>query len=67
MAGMVNGSKTFPLLKRPSAARMVRAVNFLQILPVDVCIDLRRGDIRVAEHLLDGPKVGAPLEQMRGE
>ena len=32
---------------------------------IQVRIDLGRGEIRVAEHLLHGPKVCAPLEQVR--
>src|ERR1700741_5662812 len=33
----------------------------------DVRVDLRRREIRVAQHHLDGPQVGAAIEQVRGE
>lgn len=35
--------------------------------PVNVDIDLRGGNILVAEHLLDGAQVGSPLKQMGGK
>src|SRR6478752_5120798 len=38
-----------------------------KIFPIDVCIDLGRRDVRVAEHLLDGAEVGAAFEEMGGE
>lgn len=30
-----------------------------------MCIDLRGGNVSMAEHLLDGPDVGAVLDQVR--
>ena len=33
----------------------------------DVRVDLRRGEVGVAEHHLDGAQVRAAFEQMRGE
>lgn len=33
----------------------------------DVRVDLRGGDETVAEHFLDGPQVGAALQEMRRE
>ena len=36
-------------------------------LLIHVCIDLRRRNVRVAEHFLDDPQVGAVAEQMRRE
>src|SRR4029078_698315 len=38
-----------------------------QILPVDMRIDLRRRYVRMAEHFLNGAKVGAAFEEMCGE
>ena len=32
-----------------------------------VCVELGRGEVGVAEHLLDAPQVGAALEQMGGK
>src|SRR4051794_37673225 len=32
-----------------------------------VCVQLRGGEVRVAEHLLDCTEVGASLQQVRGE
>ena len=42
-------------------------IDVLQVLFDDVGIDLRRGDVRVAEHLLNGAQVRAVFEQMDGE
>src|SRR5690349_15608968 len=46
---------------------MITPMHLSQILPVDVGVDLGRRDVYVAEHLLDRTKVGAALEEMRGE
>src|SRR5215208_37398 len=42
-------------------------VDGAQVLAVDVGVDLRRGDVGVAEHLLHGAQVGAALQQVGGE
>ena len=42
-------------------------MHVLESFPLDMRIDLGRGDGRMSEHGLDGPEIGAPLEQMRGE
>lgn len=34
---------------------------------LDMGVDLRRRDVRMAEHLLDGAKIGAPFEKMGRE
>ena len=49
-----------------SVARM-EAVDLGEAARVDVRVDLRRADVRMAEHLLDGADVRAVLEQVRGE
>jgi len=36
-------------------------------LLIDMRIDLRCGNIGVAEHLLNNPQIGAIAQQMRGE
>lgn len=41
-------------------------VGFLQTLSRDVGIDLRRGEVRVAEQLLDAAQIRAGVEQMGG-
>src|SRR5688572_3728528 len=46
---------------------MELAVDGLQPLPVDVGVDLRGGDLGMAEHLLHVAEVGPSLHQMRGE
>src|SRR5687768_6246905 len=46
---------------------MELAVHRPKILAIDVSVDLRRGNVGVAEHFLDGAKVGAALEQVGGE
>src|SRR4029079_19703570 len=38
-----------------------------KIFAIHVRIDLRRRDVRVPEHLLDGAEVGAAFEEMGGE
>jgi hypothetical protein len=48
-------------------AREKSIMHVLESFPLDMCIDLGRGDGRMSEHGLDGPEIGAPLEQMRGE
>jgi hypothetical protein len=37
-----------------SGAGVERAVDFLEVFPIDMRVDLRCGDIGVAEHLLHG-------------
>src|SRR5690606_17227463 len=50
-----------------SGAWMELPMHGTKILAVYMSVDLRRGDVCVAEHLLNGPEVGAALQQMRGE
>src|SRR5690349_7741254 len=50
-----------------SAARMKRLVHGPQVVAVDVRVQLRGGEVRVAEHFLDGAEVGATLEQVGRE
>ncbi len=49
------------------SSRMKSIVNFLQSRLIDVRIDLRRRDTRVAQHLLDLAQVGSTGQQMRRE
>jgi hypothetical protein len=42
-------------------------VNGAKEFPVDVRVNLRRGNIGVAEHLLHRSQIGAALEQMSCE
>ena len=46
---------------------MVSLVNLLQPLLQYVRIDLRRRNITVPQHKLDGTQVSSPFEKMRGE
>src|SRR2546423_14152333 len=46
---------------------MVLLVHPLQASARDVRVDLRRGDVGVAEHHLHGAQIGAMFEQMRGK
>ena len=39
-------------------------VDRLQLAPVDLCVDLGRGDGGVAQHLLDDAKVGSSGKQV---
>src|SRR5438477_11915008 len=47
--------------------RMILSVHRSEILAVDMRVNLRRRDVGVAEHFLNGTKVGATLEQVCGE
>src|SRR5206468_6814116 len=38
-----------------------------EVVPIDVGVELRRGEVGVAEHFLHGAQVGPALEQMGGE
>src|SRR5215207_6753557 len=46
---------------------MITPVHLAEILPVDVRVDLRRCDVCVPQHLLNGAQVGATFEEMCGE
>ena len=46
---------------------MVAPMDFLQIGPIHMGIDLCRRDIRVAQHGLHRAEIRAALEQMRGK
>ena len=50
-----------------SATRMVAPVDLNQMLPGHMRVDLRRADIGMAQHDLNGPQVGAPFQQMAGK
>src|SRR3989454_8998444 len=50
-----------------SRARVEVLVDLSQPLAVDVRVDLRRRDVRMAEHDLHGSQIGAPLQKMRRE
>ena len=47
--------------------RMMRRDQLLQAVAHDMGIDLRGGDVGVAEHFLDAAQIGAVLQQMAGE
>src|SRR5574340_1855813 len=48
-------------------ARMRRIVDLAEVLEIEVRVDLRGGDARVAEHLLHRAQVAGRLQHMRGE
>jgi hypothetical protein len=48
----------------PSGAGMRHGVALLEPLGGDVGVDLGRAEARVAEHLLHGPQIRAPVEQV---
>src|SRR5688572_19657060 len=60
MDGMAPGGTDSP-------ARMITPMHLPQVLPVHVGVDLRGGDVDMAEHLLDGPEIRTPFEQVGGE
>ena len=45
---------------------MEALVQAAEAFPVDVGVDLGRGDVGVAEHGLERAQVGAPLEEVAG-
>src|SRR5918994_6448224 len=47
--------------------RMSLEVQVAATLVRDVCVQLGRGEVRVAEHLLHAPQVGAAFERVRRE
>jgi hypothetical protein len=55
------------VLRDTSSAGMEGPVNFFEVLAIDVCINLRRGNIDVAEHFLNCPKISATLQKMSGK
>src|SRR5919108_5459205 len=46
---------------------MGAVVDAAESFGVDMAVDLGRGERRVAEELLDRPKVGAAFDEVRGE
>ena len=48
-------------------SRMGLVVDFAEVAPRDVGVDLGGGEAGVAEEFLDGAQVGAGLEQVGGE
>ena len=46
---------------------MMRFIHLFQPLFDYMGIDLRRRDVRMAEHQLDRPQIRATLQQMRGK
>jgi len=50
-----------------SSTGMERAMYLKEVIHIEFCVDLRRRDTRVAEQLLDGTQVRAPLEEVRRE
>ena len=60
--GRTRDTCLFP--SRALGARVMSLVDLLQTLLHDVGIDLRRGDIAVTEHQLDGAKIRAAFQKM---
>src|ERR687897_2882193 len=50
-----------------AGVRMSLEVQVAAALVRDMCVQLGRGEVRVAEHLLHAPQVGAAFEQVRRE
>lgn len=42
-------------------------IHTTKILTVHVCVDLRCGDVGMAQHFLDGAQVGTTFKKMGGE
>src|SRR5436190_8212077 len=50
-----------------SASGMITPMDLPEILPIDVSIDLGRGDVDMTKHLLYRAEIGPPLEKVRRE
>ncbi len=42
-------------------------MHFEKVVPVDVRVDLRRGEVGVPKHFLNRTQIGPTLEEVRGE
>ena len=51
---------------RALSTRMGGIVGFFEALDGDVSVDLRGGEVGVAEEFLDAAEIGAAIEEMRG-
>ncbi len=51
----------------PLGPRVKLPMHLLQAFLIDVGVDLRRGDVGVAEHFLDHAQVGTVVQQVGGE
>ena len=54
-------------LRRPLSSWMILAVNLKQLLAGNVCVDLSRCNVGMAEHHLYRPQISAALQQMAGK
>ena len=50
-----------------SRPRVKLSMNRFQLLLVDMCVNLGRGNVGMAKHFLNNPQIRAIAEQMRGE
>src|SRR5713226_8709103 len=74
-SGTPSKEPSFPFLYGPSShfatllggPRVELVVNAPQTGARNLRVDLRGGDVRVPEHHLEGPQIGAVLEQVRRE
>jgi len=51
----------------PTGARVKPVMGLFQPALIDVSVNLRRGNVRVPEHLLNDAQVAAMVKQVRGE
>src|SRR5918996_4801554 len=56
-----------PSRRRPSRVGMCPKIQLPTPAVRYVCVQLGGREVGVAEHLLDAPKIGAALEEVRGE
>jgi len=57
----------FLFLETPGLPREKLPMNLFQPAPFNMGIDLRRGNIRMAQHRLHRAQIGSPFKQMRGK
>src|SRR6267142_1120511 len=50
-----------------SGAGVVALMDGTQVIPIDMRVELRRGEIGMAEHLLHRAEIGAAFQQVRRE
>jgi len=56
-----------PKISEASRPGVIFFMKFPQPVPCDMGVNLRGGDVLVAQHDLDGPKIGPPLQEMAGK
>src|SRR2546428_675096 len=67
LSSMAPSSSSSPLPRLAARPWMCGVIHLAEVLFRHERVDLRRGDARMTQELLDHPYVGSPLEEMRRE